>query len=63
MDAKEITKRLKQDGGVKEIAKKLGVTSPTVSQVIHGKRPNARIRKAIADTVGKPISELWPEME
>lgn len=61
MDGREITKRLKTDGGVKELAKKLGVTSPTVSQVIHGKRPNARIRRAIAEAVGRPVDELWPD--
>ena len=63
MDGKEITKRLKPDGGVKELAKKLGVTSPTVSQVIHGKRPNARIRQAIADAIGRPVAEVFPDQE
>lgn len=61
MNAREITKQLKASGGVKQIAQKMGVTSPTVSQVIYGLRPNPRIRRAIAEAVGKSVSELWPD--
>ncbi len=44
-----------------QIAKKLGVVPTLVSQVVHGVRPVKRVRQAIADAVGKPIEELWPE--
>lgn len=46
---------------VKAIAKQCGVTSPFVSQVIHGTKKSPRIREAIATALGKPISELWPD--
>ena len=48
---------------VTSIAKKLGIAVPNISQVIHGDKKTPRIRKAIADAVGIPISELWPESE
>ena len=63
MKPKSITGLLKKTGGVKGLAEKLGVKSPTVSQVIHGVRPNPRIRSAIATTLNKPIAELWPAVE
>jgi len=63
MEAKKITRELKKVGGVKSIAQKLGVKQPTVSQVIHGIRPNPRIREAIAQSINKQVSDLWPEQE
>lgn len=48
---------------VNDIARKLGVTHVAVSKVIHGRAKSARVMSAIADAVGKPISELWPDLE
>ncbi|HPL63457.1 MAG TPA: LacI family DNA-binding transcriptional regulator [Syntrophales bacterium] len=56
------------DVSQQDIAKELGVSTATVSQVIHGSRKGiarkgpkiARIKKAIAERVGKTVDELWP---
>lgn len=42
------------------IAKKIGVTPPFVNQIIKGQRPTGRVRRAIAEAVGKRVEELWP---
>lgn len=63
MNATDITKSLKRVGGVKAIADEIGVSSPTVSQVIHRVRPNPRIRQAIAKAIGKPVEEVFPDKE
>ena len=44
-----------------QIAKKAGVTPTLVSQVIYGIRPARHVRQAIAEAIGKPVEELWPE--
>jgi lambda repressor-like predicted transcriptional regulator len=46
---------------IKSIAQGLGIAHPGVSQVISGLRKTKRIRQAIADAIGKPVTELWPE--
>jgi len=42
------------------LARRLHVRQPTVSCVMRGKATSRRIAKAIANVVGKPLSELWP---
>ncbi|ADW16415.1 putative transcriptional regulator, Nlp [Desulfobulbus propionicus DSM 2032] len=51
------------DSGIKviDIASTLGVTHAAVSRCIHGQTKSLRIRKAIADAIGKPINEVFPE--
>jgi lambda repressor-like predicted transcriptional regulator len=44
-----------------QIAKKVGCVPTLVSQVVHGIRPVRRVRQAIAETIGKPVEEIWPE--
>lgn len=44
----------------KEIAKRIGVTPPAVSQVIHGISSSIKIRRAVAEALGKSIDDLWP---
>lgn len=64
MKGYEIRQIMKDRGiSVSGIAKKVGVTSPSVSQVIHGKIRSHRISKAIAEDTGKEISDLWPDQE
>ena len=46
-----------------KIAKTAKVTRAFVWQVVYGVRRTRRIREAIAQAVGKPIQELWPEEE
>ncbi len=43
------------------IARRLGVDRSAVSHTIAGRKRSARIRRAIAEAVGQPVSELWPE--
>ena len=52
-----------------EIADKVGVSRPLVSQVVTRKRggtkkhgPKIRlVRQAVADALGLPVEELWPD--
>lgn len=46
---------------VTSIAKRLGVSQPTVTLTIQGKTTSARIRAAIAEAIGQPVEKLWPE--
>lgn len=43
-----------------EIARRCGVTLPTVNQVLTGKTVSAKIRNEIANAIGKPADEIWP---
>jgi lambda repressor-like predicted transcriptional regulator len=43
------------------IARKLGLKPQGLHMVITGLRPNPRIRAAIAEAIGKPVSEIWPD--
>ncbi|MBZ8143828.1 hypothetical protein CLD22_28960 [Rubrivivax gelatinosus] len=42
------------------LAEDLGVARSTMSQVISGRAVSARVRGAIANVVGLPVSTLWP---
>ena len=44
-----------------KIAKALGVSRQVVYQVINGDISSPRIRLAIAEAIGKPVSEIWPD--
>jgi len=48
---------------VTSIAKQLGLKQPNVSAVIRGGRRTPKVRKAIADAIGKSVSEIWPVQE
>ena len=43
------------------IARILGVHPVSVNEVVSGKRKNPKIRLAIALSLGRPVSDLWPE--
>lgn len=60
--AKAIKSKLRQHGvKQKHIAISLGVSAQAVNQVVLGSRFTFRIKKAIADAIGKPVSEIWPD--
>lgn len=42
------------------IAENLNVSQPAVAYVISGRLSSRRIRQAIADIIGKPVDEIWP---
>ena len=46
---------------VSDIARSLSLPHSNVTVVITGKRPNPRVRAAIAKAIKKPESEIWPE--
>jgi transcriptional regulator with XRE-family HTH domain len=58
-------KRLLRQAGVKQtdIARKLGISPQQVNAVVHGKRPQHSVVKAIAEAVNRPVADLWPEEE
>lgn len=43
------------------IAKSLKLSVSTVQTVANGRTRSARVEKAIADTIGKELWEIWPE--
>jgi transcriptional regulator with XRE-family HTH domain len=43
------------------IARKLCVSLTSVHLTISGKTVSARIRQAIAEAIGKPVNEIWPD--
>ena len=67
MSSRKKTKvnRLLKVAGVKQkdIAAQVGVTPQFVNSVVNGRRATPRVAQAIAAALGRPISELWPEME
>lgn len=48
---------------VKGIAKKVGVSSTSVSQTIYGRIRSPRIRAAIAQSTGRSVEDYWPPAE
>ena len=46
---------------VNDIARQLNLAHSNISVVIHGHRPNLKVRQAIAAALGKSVSEIWPE--
>jgi transcriptional regulator with XRE-family HTH domain len=51
-----LKKKVKQ----RTIAKAQGVSEPTISRIIAGKRKTPRLREAIAQACGAQVEELWP---
>lgn len=48
--------------GIKQgdIAKKLGVSQPAISQVLMGKIDSKKIKKEVARKLRRSVRELWP---
>lgn len=46
---------------VKSIALELGIAAPSVSQVITGTKRTRYVQQAIANAIGKPVEEVFPE--
>jgi lambda repressor-like predicted transcriptional regulator len=42
------------------LASELGISSTTVSTVIHGRAESARVKTSIAKIISKPVSTIWP---
>lgn len=45
--------------GYKELIKKSGLSSRTISKVYSGQSVHAKTAKRIADALGKPVTELF----
>jgi Ner family transcriptional regulator len=50
----------KRGSSLSQIAKDLGLKRATVSTVIRGGR-SKRVEQAIADALGKPVEEVFPD--
>ena len=62
MNAATIKHELASKGRrLSDIARELGIKLPSVSQVIHGRRPSRRVSQAIADALGMPLEEVFPK--
>lgn len=44
-----------------DIGRKLGLSRAFINQVVLGHRPTKQVKQAIAEAVGKPVEDLWPE--
>lgn len=51
----------KEGVNLSAIARELGVTPPTVSDVIKGKSCSQRIHNAIAEVVKEDVQVIWPK--
>lgn len=61
MHAEEIKAALRMKGVTPTaLADELGVSTPTMSQVISGRSVSARIRGRIAEVLGKTVDDIWP---
>ncbi|MDY0013857.1 MAG: helix-turn-helix transcriptional regulator [Rhodocyclaceae bacterium] len=64
MNKAEIKRQLKIAGvKQKQIAEKCGVTPQFVNQVVSGKRTTISVVAAIADAIGRPVAEVFPDQE
>lgn len=61
MHPADITASLRKAGTSQaKVARKLGITKTTVSQVVRGAGESRRVKQAISRATGMPISTLWP---
>jgi DNA-binding XRE family transcriptional regulator len=44
-----------------EVGRRIGVHRVTVHQTIRGKAKGLRVRIALAEAVGLPITDIWPD--
>lgn len=62
MEPQDIMYKIKCAGSSQtKIAEKVGVTQTAVWNVINGKSKSKAIEQAIAEVIGVPVSEIWPE--
>lgn len=60
MNPREIKAALMLKGVTQaSIAKKLGITPSLISMVIQGREKTPRVRRAIAEEIGKKVEEIW----
>ncbi len=45
---------------ISSIADELNLPRSSISVVISGKRPNPKVRNAIARAINRPVNEIWP---
>lgn len=46
-----------------DIARALGVSSTAVSDVVSGRSRSARIEQAVAEAIGRPVEDVFPQRE
>lgn len=57
----EIYRRRPQGMSQAAIARKLGVSSQAILNVIERRNPSRRIAQAVADAIERPLAEVFPE--
>jgi len=50
-------------GGVKEIAERVGLSHPHVSQVLNGRRRDRKVEVAIARKLNRPVDEVFEPVQ
>jgi putative transcriptional regulator len=61
MHPADIAAALKRKGlSQADLARELGVSRPSVGEVIHGRSRSARIELAIAGRIALPVDVIWP---
>lgn len=62
MHPADITATLRKAGSSQaKVARKLGITRTTVSQVVRGTGKSRRVQQAISRASGVPVTTLWPQ--
>ena len=46
---------------IRVFAEKRGYTPQAIYDVLKGRTKTPKLRQAIAEAVGRPVNELWPE--
>ena len=61
MTPQQRSEALHQGGATQaQIARRLGVSKSLVSQVMHGQKASARVRRALAWAMGLPVAVVFP---
>jgi lambda repressor-like predicted transcriptional regulator len=51
---------LKAGISIRQLAKQQGVSHTAMSYTIHGINKGFKLRKAVAQAIGKRVEEIWP---
>jgi lambda repressor-like predicted transcriptional regulator len=51
---------LKAGISIRQLARHVGVSHTAMSYTIHGINKSQRLRKAVAQAIGKNVDEVWP---
>lgn len=62
MTPAEIKMEMQKKGVLQtELARNIGVSQPTIHHIIYKRSVSARVMKALADSIGKDVRDVFPE--